>query len=53
MARTRSCRRTGCCLDACGALRDEMTGYAEIELAEPNEDDVALVRKLIEKASGG
>jgi hypothetical protein len=39
------------CLRSCATLRDDMAAYVEIELAEPIEDDVTLVRKLIEKVA--
>jgi len=37
------------CLRSCTVLRDDVKPYVEIELPEPGDDDVALVRKLIEK----
>lgn len=37
------------CLDSCRKLRDEMADYAEFELAEPSDADIAQVRRLIEK----
>jgi len=37
------------CLRLCTTLRDDVRPYVEIELSEPGEDDVALVRKLTEK----
>jgi hypothetical protein len=39
------------CLDSCRKLRDQMADYVEIELPEPTEDDVAQVRRLIEKVA--
>lgn len=36
-------------LRSCTTLRDDVRPYVEIELAEPNDDDVAQVRLLIEK----
>ena len=41
------------CLRSCTRIRDDVKPYAEIELAEPTEEDVALVRLVIEKAVGG
>jgi hypothetical protein len=39
------------CLRSCTTLRDEVAAYVEIELPEPREDDVAQVRRLIEKVA--
>ncbi len=39
------------CLASCRTLRDEMADYGEVGLAEPREDDVAGVRRLIAKAT--
>jgi hypothetical protein len=39
------------CVAACRKLRDDMADYAEFELAEPSADDVAQVRRLIEKVA--
>jgi hypothetical protein len=41
------------CLRSCTTIRDDLKPYAEIELIEPSDDDVALVRKLIEKIVDG
>jgi hypothetical protein len=41
------------CLDSYRKLRDDVADYAEIELAEPSDDDVAQVRRLIEKVAEG
>jgi hypothetical protein len=41
------------CLRSCRTLRDDVAAYVEIELPEPSEDDVAQVRKLIEKLAEG
>jgi hypothetical protein len=39
------------CLRSCETLRDDVKPYVEIDLAEPSDDDVALVRKFIEKVA--
>jgi hypothetical protein len=41
------------CLRSCTKIRDDVKGYVEIELTEPTDDDVAQVRRLIEKATDG
>jgi hypothetical protein len=41
------------CLRSCTALRDDLKPYVEIDLPEPGDDDVALLRKFIEKAADG
>ena len=41
------------CLANCKELRDRMADYVEIELPESAEEDLALVRKLIEKLVEG
>jgi hypothetical protein len=41
------------CLRSCAKIRDDVKAYVEIELIEPAEEDVALVRKLIEKLAAG
>jgi hypothetical protein len=41
------------CVASCKELRDRMADYVEVELPEPTEDDVAQVRRLIEKVVEG
>ena len=41
------------CLRSCTTLRDDVAPYVEIELSEPAEEDLVLVRKLIEKLVEG
>jgi hypothetical protein len=41
------------CRRSCEKLRDDVTAYVAIELPEPTEGDVALVRVLIEKVAEG
>ena len=41
------------CLANCKELRDRMADYVEIELPESADEDLALVRKLIEKLVEG
>jgi hypothetical protein len=41
------------CLRSCTTIRDDVKPYAEIELAEPSDDDVAQLRLLLDKLVHG